>query len=39
MKTELEMLERISNQLLGIHIILSFIMLAVFVIVYKKITK
>jgi uncharacterized membrane protein YjfL (UPF0719 family) len=39
LKTETELLEFISNQLTGIYIILCFTMLAVFYIVYKKITE
>jgi len=39
LKTETELLELISNQLTGIYIILCFTMLAVFYIVYKKITE
>lgn len=39
LKTETELLELISNQLTGIHVILCFIMLAVFYIVFKKITE
>jgi len=36
MKTETELLELISNQLTGIHILLVFIMLGVGYIVFKK---
>jgi hypothetical protein len=39
MKTEVELLELISNQLLGIYIILVFIMLGVGYVVFKKIIE
>jgi len=39
MKTETELLELISNQLTGIHILLVFIMLGIFYLVFKKISE
>jgi hypothetical protein len=39
MKTETELLELISNQLTGIHILLTFIMLGVGYIAFKKISE
>jgi len=39
MKTENELLELISNQLTGIHILLVFIMLGIFYIVLNKMNK